>query len=509
MNALLELTPLSGFLLGLLLGLLLAGSFLMWHFAQRIALARAEGGTVRNAEIAQLQAECDGLRVAYAQLNVEREKLQRTALQEELAFRALTREHAMLVGRQEQLPQLHQELQHTRSELAQLRSVHEGSEQRATALATRLEEQAVAMQDKLALLDTAREQMSASFKALASDILEDKSKRFTEQNALNLGQLLSPLREQITDFRKTVAEVYDKESRERALLKHEIDALKDLNQRISQDAINLTRALKGESKTQGAWGELILERLLEASGLEKGREYETQVTLADNAGGRSRPDVIVRLPEGRDLIIDAKVSLTAYERYCVASDDTERALQIRQHCQSLRSHVTELATRRYSDLPGVNSLEFVLMFVPVEAAFIEAVRHDDTLYQIALDKQIVIVTTSTLLATLRTVSSLWRFDDRNRNALEIATKAGALYDKFNGFVEDLSRVRSGLDSAQRSLGEAYSKLSEGKGNLVRRVEELRKLGAKASKSLPTELLERAQPESLLPLASGESQSSLD
>ncbi|MBU6200322.1 MAG: DNA recombination protein RmuC, partial [Xanthomonadaceae bacterium] len=281
------------------------------------------------------------------------------------------------------------------------------------------------------------------------------------------------------------------ENRERAGLKTQIDALQNLNQKISQDAINLTRALTGDSQTQGAWGEMVLERLLEASGLQKGRQYDTQVVLTNDSGERPRPDAIVHLPEGRDIIVDAKVSLTAYERYCSAVDVDERAAQLAAHLKSLREQVRNLAGKRYADLPGVNSLEFVLMFVPVEAAYIEAARHDDTLQAFALEKNVVIVTASTLLATLRTVSSLWRFDDRNRNALEIADRAGKLYDKFAGFVDDLDEARTRVGAAAKALDAAGSKLSSGSGNLLRQVEMLRELGAKASKSLPAEARERA------------------
>jgi len=256
--------------------------------------------------------------------------------------------------------------------------------------------------------------------------------------------------------------------------------------------VNLTRALKAESHTQGAWGELALERLLEASGLQRGLHFDTQVVLRDEDGGKPRPDVIIHLPEKRDLIIDAKVSLTAYERYCSATNEDERAEHLAAHLSSLRAQVKRLGEQRYADLPGVNSLEFVLMFVPVEAAYIEAVHHDDTLHAFALEKQVVIVTTSTLLATLRTVSSLWRFDDRNRNAIEIADRAGKLYDKFAGFVDDLQEVHQKFDAARGALASASGKLSTGRGNLLGQVEKLRELGAKASKALPQELVERAQ-----------------
>ena len=418
---------------------------------------------------------------------------------------ALTNERATLAGRLERLTQADSDLAAARAEAQKWREACQRAEQRVTEVATRLQEQHQSAQEKLTLLERVREEFADKFKALAGDLLEEKSKKFTEQNQTNLGMLLNPLREQLGDFRKTVTEVYDKESRERQLLKAEIDSLKLLNQRIDEDARNLTRALTRESKSQGAWGELVLERLLEASGLQKGREYETQIALKDDDGGRPRPDVIVRLPEGRDLIIDAKVSLTAYERYCGAVDDHERGAQLAAHLASLRSHVKDLAGRRYSDLPGVNTLEFVLMFVPVEAAFIEAVHHDDGLQAFALERQVVIVTTSTLLATLRTVSSLWRFDDRNRHAMEIADRAGKLYDKFVGFVEDIEEARSKLDAARGALGAAANKLTAGRGNLVGQVEKLRELGARAGKALPEAVIERAQTEELQRLDAPESQ----
>ncbi len=401
-------------------------------------------------------------------------------------------EVAQLATRLERLPQVDSDLAAARSESLKWREACQRAEQRVTETATRLHEQQQAAQERLALLANVREEFSDRFKSLAGEALEKNSLKFTEQNQANLGTLLNPLREQLGDFRKRVDDVYDKENQERGLLRAEIDALKTLNIRISEDALNLTRALKGESKTQGAWGELVLERLLEASGLHKGLQYETQIALKDESGGRPRPDVIVRLPEGRDLIIDAKVSLTAYERYCSATDEHERGEQLGAHLASLRTHVKELAARRYSDLPGINSLEFVLMFVPVEAAYIEAVHHDDGLHAFALEKQIVIVTTSTLLATLRTVNSLWRFDDRNRNALEIADRAGKLYDKFDGFVRDLEEARQRVDAARTALDSATGKLVTGRDNLLRQVQKLKDLGAKASKTLPAAMLERAE-----------------
>jgi DNA recombination protein RmuC len=396
----------------------------------------------------------------------------------------LSSERANLEGRLERLVQVERERGEAQAEIQRLIDARQRAEQQSTELATRLQAERQNATER-------EKSLSEKFALLSRQLLDQQSAKLTEQNQANLGILLNPLREQLGEFRKRVDEVYDKENKERGALQSEIATLKNLNQRISEDAVNLTRALKGDAQAQGAWGEMVLERVLEASGLQKGRGYETQVTLAGEDGGRPRPDVIVHLPEGRDIVVDAKVSLTAYERYCRAADGAERNMQLSAHLASLRKHVRELADKRYADLPGVNSLEFVLMFVPVEAAYIEAVHNDDALHAFALEKQVVIVTTSTLLATLRTVSSLWRFDDRNRNALEIADRAGKLYDKFAGFVDDLDEARKRVAAAANALDVAGAKLGTGPGNLLRQVEMLRELGAKASKTLPADVRERA------------------
>jgi DNA recombination protein RmuC len=464
----------------------LAGALLAWLLMRsRAAGAHAAGRASRESELVQLRAEREAAEQTRARLHQQHD----VALRELESGRArvieLTAQRAELTGRLERLLKLEQEVADKNAEVSRLIEARQRAEQQATKFATSLQEQTQAAQEREALL-------ADKFKLVSSQLLEQQSQKLTTQNQSNLDALLGPLREQLGEFRKRVDEVYDKESRERGLLTAEIGTLKNLNQRISDDATNLTRALKGDVRAQGAWGELVLERLLEASGLQRGLHYDTQVVLRDEDGGKPRPDVIVHLPEKRDLIIDAKVSLTAYERYCAATDDGERAEQLSAHLSSLRMHVKQLAERRYSDLPGVNSLEFVLMFVPVEAAYIEAVHGDDSLHAFALDKQVVIVTTSTLLATLRTVSSLWRFDDRNRNAVEIADRAGKLYDKFAGFIDDLQEVQDKFDAARRALASASGKLSSGRGNLLGQVEKLRELGAKASKTLPPELVESAQ-----------------
>ena len=459
------------------------------HSARR---AYEQGHSGREVELAQAAAERDAALEAQRRLVREHEALALELTEARRRIVEVSEERAALAGRFERLAQVEGELTAAREQARHWNDACQRAEQRLTETATRLQEQMHAAEERQALLERVGMEFGDRFRALSNELFEQHGRRFSEQSQANLGSLLNPLREQLGDFRKRVDEVYDKESRERQILTHEIDALKQINQRIGEDALNLTRALKGESRTQGAWGELVLERLLEASGLRRGIQYETQTVMQDEDGGRPRPDVIVHLPERRDLIIDAKVSLTDYERFCAAADESERAEHLSAHLASLRRHVRELAERRYSDLPGVNSLEFVLMFVPVEAAYIEAVHHDDTLHAFALERQVVIVTTSTLLATLRTVSSLWRFDDRNRNAQEIAERAGRLYDKFVGFVDDLRQANEKLDAARDALASAFGKLSSGRGNLVGQVEKLRELGAKAGKSLPADTVEQAQ-----------------
>ena len=346
-----------------------------------------------------------------------------------------------------------------------------------------------AMQSINTNLETAKQQMSLEFKNLANEIFEAKQTSFKEQSQTQLNSLLKPLGDKIKGFEKRIEDTYYKESRERFSLINEVKNLADLNARISKDAINLTNALKGESKTQGSWGEVILERVLEKSGLVKGREYEIQVSLHNDEGRRFQPDVIVKLPDGKDLIVDSKVSLVAYERYCSSEDIDETAKALKQHVLSIRQHIRQLGDKSYQKLSGVRTLDFVLLFIPIEAAFSVAVQEEGELFSEAFDKNIVLVAPSTLLTTLRTIQNIWRYEHQNTNAQEIAEKAGKLYDKFVGFVADLDDVGMKLVAAQSAYDNAQKKLISGRGNLVTRVEALKSLGAKTNKSLPKKVLE--------------------
>jgi DNA recombination protein RmuC len=349
--------------------------------------------------------------------------------------------------------------------------------------------------DKLATLQqTAQEAktvLSDQFKNLANEILEEKSKRFAEQNQQNLDILLKPLQEKLTDFRKQVDDTYQSEARERFALKQEVEKLAGLNLRMTDETRALTNALKGESKTQGDWGELVLETILENSGLRKGEEYLVQDTQTISDGSRLQPDVVIRLPESKHLVIDSKVSITAYTRYIQADDDSIKTAELNSHVLSIKQHIQGLSAKNYQDLYGVGSIDFVLMFIPIEPAFLAAMRHAPDIYQEALKKNIVIVCPSTLLATVRTVAHLWRQEHQNRNAQEIARQCASLYDKFVGFVEDLDKVGQRLEQAQISYSDAVGKLKTGRGNLIRTAENVKKLGVKPNKSLPSKLTDVA------------------
>jgi DNA recombination protein RmuC len=343
-------------------------------------------------------------------------------------------------------------------------------------------------------LDAIQVKFTKEFENLANKILEEKSTKFTEQNKENLKTILNPLQEKIKLFEDKVEKTHKESIDYHAALRQQIIGLKELNEQMSKEAVNLTRALKGDSKTQGNWGELVLERVLEKSGLEKDREYFLQQSHTTEEGKRIMPDVIIHLPGNRKMIIDSKVSLTHYEQYINSDDDTEKEHFLKDHINSLNRHVSQLSEKKYEDIYQIESPDFVLLFVPVEPAFALAINNDNQLYNKAFEKNIVIVTPSTLLATLRTIDTMWQNEKQQQNAFEIARQAGALYDKFEGFVTDLTKVGKKMDEAKAEYKGAMNKLVEGKGNLITSVERIKKLGAKAKKALPQNIIDRAQPD---------------
>lgn len=343
-----------------------------------------------------------------------------------------------------------------------------------------------------------QEKFTKEFELLANKILEEKTNKFTEQNKENMKTILNPLQEKIQLFEKKVEDTHKESIDYHAALRQQILGLKEMNEQMSKETINLTKALKGDSKMQGNWGELVLERVLEKSGLEKGREYEVQQSFTTEDGNRIQPDVIVNLPDGKKMVVDSKVSLTAYERFVNEDDDTLKANFLKEHVNSIKRHVEQLGDKNYQDIYHMESPDFVLLFIPIEPAFAIALHEDTTLYNKAFEKNIVIVTPSTLLATLRTIDSMWTNQKQQENAIEIARQAGALYDKFEGFVQDLIKIGKKMDEAKIEYGSAMNKLVDGKGNLVSSVERLKKMGAKAKKALPENILKRANnDESLL------------
>jgi DNA recombination protein RmuC len=393
-----------------------------------------------------------------------------------------------LLAKEAELGNVIQSLHNSENQSAALRIDLQSLREHKAKLETSLEMEKSQHTKDLSFLNESKEQMGEAFENIANKIFDDKSKKLVDNNKESLSTVLNPLQDKIRQFEKRVEDTYDKESKERFSLAKEIRQLQEMNAQISEDAVNLTNALKGDNKAQGNWGEMILETLLENSGLVKGREYEVQVSLQSTEGGKFQPDVVVHLPESRDIIIDSKVSLKAWDAYCSADDADEKAGFLKQHVQSVRSHVKGLSGKDYQNLAGISTLDYVLLFMPIDAAYSVAIQNDPGLSQYAFEKNIVFVSPTMLLMTLKLAQNLWRLDQQNRNAVEIAEKAGALYDKFVNFVTDLEDVGARIDSSKKSYDKAHNKLQSGTGNLIRRVEDLKTLGAKTSKKLEHEAL---------------------
>ena len=445
---------------GLLTGLALAGL--------SVALFRRLSGSSWRESLENLKNENIRLSIELARAE-EREKS--LEAEKENIFQILIDEKVRLL----------KELNETREELAVSNQSLERTRSYFTAHQEKIAEQK-------AEIEKLRERFTAEFELVAGKILEEKTQKFTEVNRANLDLLLGPLKENIKAFEEKVEKVYKSESDERNVLKGEISKLMELNRQISDEAGNLTKALKADTKKQGNWGEFVLERILEASGLVQGVSYTKQTGFADENGGRFHPDIVVSLPDSKHIVIDSKVSLVSYERLVNCDSEDERKAHLKSHLDSIKNHIAGLQSKNYQNLYGINSPDFVLLFVPIESSFAIAVQNDRTLFDYAWDRRVVIVTPSTLLATLKTVASIWKQELQTRNALEIAAKAGALYDKFVGFINDLKKIGDNIDKAKEAYNDAFGKLSSGNGNLIGRVENLRKLGAKANKQIDREIV---------------------
>ncbi len=479
----------------LLVGLLVGAVAIWLVLKERLAAAGMHLQGETQVEIARLNE-----RLSAAQEEVRRVKAAHDELQKQATLwrdqldtsrdecAQLTERAARQAG---QLTDMQKEKEHLAALRDQLTAERQRLSNQVAELTTMLEAERSQTIEKLDLLKNAEEQLANRFKALASDILEDKSKRFTEQNQTNINQLLEPLKIKITEFQGKVQEVYVQEGKDRSALAEQVKQLMVLNNQLSDDAHNLTRALKGQAKTQGNWGELILERVLEASGLRKDHEYSVQESHTRADGSRAQPDVVVHLPEDKHLIIDAKVSLNAYEEYANVETDVQRDAAMKRHLDSVRNHIKDLSEKNYQQLYGLQSLDFVLMFIPVEPAFMLAISHDSDLWQDAWKKNVLLVSPSTLLFVVRTVAHLWRQEQQNRNAQEIANRGSELYDKLVGFVEDLDSLGAKLQQAQKAYDGAYNKFTGGRGNVIRQAEMLKELGVKPTKQLPQKLIDAA------------------
>ena len=445
---------------------------------ERLALALADAGSAGRAR-ARSQARLDALRVELAD-----------------AMRALATTQAALAGaeaegrtRAEHLREKEARLLAADNLVATLQDELKKSEAALGSARTQINIESGETEKKLRLLADAEEKLGTQFKLLAAEIFQEKTKLFREENEASLGSLLNPLKERLGDFQQRVEALREDGIKGRVELRQQIGDLKDLNQQLSSEASNLVRALKGSSKTQGDWGEFVLEQMLERAGLRKDHEYRVQTSFAGAEGGRARPDVILNLPGGRHLVIDAKVSLVDYSGYCDCEEESSRAVSLGKHVGSMRSHIKELSGRNYPGLYQLETMDFVVMFVPIEPAFLLAIARDGALWQEAWDRNVLLVSPSTLLFVVRTVAHLWRQERQRSNVQEIVERGGELYDKFAAFAKDLQDVGAKLGDAQKSYDNAYSKLARGKGNAIRQVEMLRKLGAKTSKPIPKELLD--------------------
>jgi len=394
---------------------------------------------------------------------------------------------AKLEGSEEMHSRLHSEHKDLKDQHSSVQESNSKFRINNARLLTKLESESLHNSSQKELMHSHKREIKEELETLARKVFENNSQKFAEFSKENLDNMIKPLQTQITEFKKQVSDTYNTESQDRAVLRNEINSLKELNEKISKDAINLTNALKGENKQQGIWGEMVLERVLEASGLRKGHEFEREVSLRTDDNEILRPDVIVHLPDKRDLIIDAKTSLVAYERYVNAENDEVKATYLAAHLDSIRVHVDGLSNKNYERLKEVNTLDFIFMFMPIEGALAVALEHDSSIYDNAFRNKILLVGPTTLLVAMRAVENVWKFERQNKNAQEIARRAGAMYDKFVGFSEDLMKISKQIDGIQGSFSAARNKLSNGKGNLVRQVEQIKELGAQTSKKIPKEL----------------------
>ena len=501
---------------------LMAGLMVVFFISAIVLAGLLAKSTAARREVARDAGELKAVKaVLEKQLNAtEHDQAMGTQRAEQLEYavaelreknarmeRDIERWRQRAAGLENRVAALESDLEGRKQRIGQLEGERQSLQTKADNLARELGEARVALREqevtldkerrstteKLELLERNRDALKQEFENLANKIFEQKSKRFSQQTRTSLDTLLNPFRDQLQDFRKRVEDVYTTETRDRQALRSEIKSLQDLNRQITEEASNLTRALKGDKKIQGNWGELILERVLEKSGLRKGVEYDTQGSYRDSDNQLYRPDVIVHLPDSRNLIIDSKVSLVAYQQWVTEDEDSEVKEQaLKQHVEAVRNHIRTLSEKDYSQLHGLHSPDFVLLFMPIEPAFVAAFQQDENLFAEAFERKIIVVTPTTLMATLRTIENIWRYERQSQNARRIAERAGAVYDKLRVFVEAMERLGSQLHTAQGTYDSAMNNLTRGRGNLISQANRFVELGVRVKKELPKAIMDQAE-----------------
>ena len=453
------------------------GSVISWYILKnKYSIINDAIQNEANIKITSLQNQNDNQKISYEDKLNQLEKSSN-----ELLFQTNDSHEKIINNHKEQIILLTEQVNKKDNELKSIQALINENSSTISTLKTKLKQQEISMNEKLDILKNSEEKLKHEFENLANKIFVENKKQSNE----NLNLVLKPFKEQLNSFNTRVNDIYSEETKQRTSLINEIKYLKDLNIQVSQDANNLARALKGENKTQGDWGEMILSKVLEQSGLKEGREYSVQGTFTSQDGKRLRPDVVVHLPSKKDIVIDSKVSLTSYVKYTQANTKEEKELATKELITSLNSHIKDLSSKKYEDLQEVNSLDFVLMFIPIEGAFMLAASSDNKLFNQAFQNNIMIVSPSTLFVSLRTIENIWKVQDQNDNAKLIAKKAADLYDKFEGFVCDMEELGKSIKKSNTTYENAFSKLATGRGNLLRRTEEFKSLGVKPKKSLKT------------------------
>lgn len=441
-----------------------------------------------KAQISSLNTQVDEKALVILQYKLDLEAEKSLNQQQHLQLANISNNNAELVEKLNQLDELRADL---KANKALVIKKDELLSDLKAQIATDQEAQK-SLQEKIELLERSEKRLVTEFENAANKIFKEKTGEFSNQNKTSLDALLTPLKDQIGSFSKQVNDVYATEAKERHALQQEVHGLKALNEQMSKEATALTKALKGDNKKQGTWGEVVLERVLQESGLRKGKEYETQVVLKDDSGSNLKPDVIVHLPGGKDVVIDSKMALTAYERYYNAQDEQILQQALKEHINSIKLHIKQLSSKNYHDLLGIKTLDYILMFIPVEPAFSIAMEHDSALVQLAIEKNILLVSPNNLMVALKTISNMWRVEDQNQNAQEIAKKAGEIFDKLVGFVEDMKKLGTHMHRAEGSYNDAMNKLSDGRGSLISKAEKMRELRIANNKTLPADIVETSE-----------------